>query len=295
MKMKKYVLLFAVAVTAIAATSCNKEQIRPEEPKQAEPTLKRPPQGGIQSIHTWTGSGTCWLYNFGVTSWGQKPDDFEGFGPASGTSTMYTFGAAGSIQASVYINGSSLELAYGSSGSHSIVTVSFPGGVSAVEEVEIDPLTNEVYALVRMNRLGQMGLYHIDYGTGSATFVATLHAAGAGSTGSITFVPGTSGNKLLYVYEPTASTATMNYYTLPTTTTLSFSSSVSVTGNFVPGTGGLNICYGNARLFFARDSGDLYQAWGTSLPTSGSTTPFGTVAETNANFDNQFDFGYYGT
>lgn len=300
MKNHKYAALFAAALVALAVTSCNKESVRPTDQQPSEPTIKRPPSGsGIRSIDSWTGSGSCWIDDFSVTTWGQKPDDFGFWGPLSGTSAVYTYGAAGNTEAYVYMDGTIPYLTLGTIGSsgQSNIALSFPGPIAAIEEIEIHPSTGEVYALVRMNKAGQTALYHLDISGGSATWLATLHAAGAGTVGSITFVPnGASGHKLLYVYEPVANaSAVMNYYTIATPTAApSLVSTASISGNFVPGTGSINMCYGNAQLFFARDAGDLYAISGTSLPTSGTSAPFGSVAETDANFANRYDFGYYG-
>jgi hypothetical protein len=302
MKMRKYALLLAAAVT-IVSTSCKKETVRSSKGDHSETSMTRV-SGGIKSIDSWSAI-TSVVDDFGVAVWGQKPDiTISSFGPVSGTSSLYTYGAAGSYEAFMYEDGGAHWVVYDVNGLIADMQITFAGSIAGVEEIEVNPIDREIYALVRMNRAGQMGLYHVDLNSGSAYWVKTFHAAGAGTPGAITFVPnGSSGYKLLYVYEPVAnSSAVMNYYSVSTPVysptfippTVSSLTSVSVSGNFVSGTGGLNICYGNSRLYFARDAGNLYQQLGTSLPTSGTVSPFGTFAESDANISNRYDFAYYG-
>lgn len=294
------------ASLALGLTACKKETVKTTAgngkfiKKETSETAERP----VYSEGIFSNDGYTDPYNM-ITGfyqmWGPSPGQQPtGTFPVSdaGTGTVVGCGAATDFYVYAYRSTSGLQLLEGSSiFSTVIITAAGTAFAPVIEEIEVHPVTHEIYLLV--SESGAKRIYVVDLSVGGGTGVATLVTVNGASnafnntggngykSGSITFVPdGSGGYELVFSNESTvyASLGIVSWHF-----SLSGTNLTSVIANHrtyagIPGTGKINTTYGNGKLYFARDASTLYSL---SLTTNNVFTNEG-FSVTNKN-----DFGYW--
>lgn len=295
-----------VATLAFTLTACKKEDIsqkrnsKSEKETASDKTLVY--EEGIISHDGFNSRGTGSIirgyFRFVGPSFGQQPNgSFALVNPVYSTVT----GCGATTGINVYLYKSTTGVLYldGWYGNVAIVDASGNVFTSAIEEIEIHPQTQQVYALVKQGN--SIRIYIIDPLTGIATN-ATINTtssiifnnplANGYLCGSIAFVPdGSGGSELVFSHESNVyaangvyswhfSTSGMNLTGLP----LKSQSYTGITGTVGSG---INTTYGNGNLYFARhgSSNPLYSL--SLVPGSNTATSLG-YSVTNTN-----DFGYW--
>lgn len=299
----------AVAISALAVMalgSCQKSDLKPENPvsavSAADHNLKKPVyDAGIRSNQGYPSTGTtdrAYYRLYYNTALGQQPIVNYGFGGDAGSTIRgYTAGPATEIFA--YNLGGYNVIDY--NGSDNLIMNGASYFTGTIEEIEMDPGSGYVYALCKVG-YNSIQVWRIDPSTGAAvqmlygtTPTFFYNPVGNGyKSGSLAFVPdGSGGYYMVLSSESTvyASLGIVCWYFTISGTTASVVSSLSKTFLGLPATGttggtGINTTYGDGKMYFARDAGEVY-----SLPTTGSGASTGTdegFSVTNAN-----DFGYW--
>ncbi len=304
--MKRITMKAATIVSASLAlglTACKKENMK----TTANPgkfVKKETPETAAKPVYSegiFSNDGVIDPYNL-ITGyyqvWGPSPGQQPtGTYPASdaGTGTVLGCGAATNKYVYAYRGSNGVQYLDGSYFSTPIFNTAGNLFTSVIEEIEIHPVTNQVYLLVTVSNAKRIFVVDPAAGTGIATPVTVNGAANIFNSalingyksGSIAFVPdGSGGYEFVFSSESTvyASLGIVSWHF-----SLSGTNLTSITANHrtyagIPGTGNINTTYGNGKLYFARDASTVYSL---SLTTNDVFTNEG-FSVTNKN-----DFGYW--
>jgi hypothetical protein len=298
--------LFAAGIFTIGLTACKKENILlghgPKPTKEINTNKTLVNEEGIISHDGFNSRGTGSIirgyYQLLGPSPGQQPNgSFPLVNPVVATTTGC--GASHGINVYLYNTPSGILYLDGWYGNVAIVDASFNPFTFSIEEIEIHPMTQEVYALVS-NGFSRF-IYIIDPMTGVAT-PASVNGGGAivfnnaisngYQCGSITFVPASiSSYELVFSHESTvyASLGVVSWHFSTSGTSLTSVVANNHTYAGIPGTSGtgINTTYGNGKLYFARH-GSSNPVYSLSLTPSVNTYTSEGFSVTNTN-----DFGYW--
>ncbi|MNJ97496.1 hypothetical protein D3C87_152460 [compost metagenome] len=299
----KRITIKAVAIVsaglALGLTACKKETIKPGRfvKKDVPETAAKPVYSeGIFSNDGYSDPYTLitGFYQFWGLAPGQQAPGTYAVSDA-GTGTVTGCGAATDVYVYACRTSTGVQLLEGPYYSTPIFNTAGNIFTPLIEEIEIHPVTHQVYLLVSEG--GAKRIYVVDpsAGTGTATLVTVNSASNIFNStmmngyksGSIAFVPdGSGGFEFVFSSESTV------YSTLGIVSwhfSLSGTNLTSIAANHrtyagIPGTGKINTTYGNGKLYFARDASTLYSL---SLTTNNVYTNEG-FSVTNKN-----DFGYW--
>jgi len=306
MKKNKFkTTLFVTGIFAMGLTACQKENILPnsgsKSGKENNTNKTLVYEEGIISHDGFNSRGTGSIirgyYQINGPSPGQQPNgSYALVNPV--VSTVTGCGATAGINVYLYKTTSGILYLDGWYGTIIISdTYGNPFNLT-IEEIEIHPVTQQVYALVS-NGFSRL-IYIIDPLTGIAT-PASVNGGGAivfnsaiangYQCGSIAFVPSGAGHELVFSHESTvyAALGIVSWHFSTSGTSLTSVAANNHTYAGIPGTvgSGINTTYGNGKLYFARQ-GSSNPIYSLSLTPSLNTYTAEGFSVTNTN-----DFGYW--
>jgi len=298
--------VFAMTLITLPLSSCKKEVMQPQGNTNVKPTAQSTGQEkdithteGIISNQGYPVTGelhTAYYCFWGPTQGQVASQTYYLSNPAISTSFM-ACGATLNKKVFAYKAQGVTYMLYNGTETPLLINNSTTLFNYPIEEIEVHPLTGEVYALTKVSNA--MKIYRFDSNGngelmqyGSAGIVYTNMWQNGYKSGSITFVPNIDGTfRLVFSHES-------NVYAAAGITSWHF----SITGNTLAalplqhcsynnvqlqGTGNINTTYGNGNLYFSRDAGTTNALYILDVNTPNSYSDPG-VSVANKN-----DFGYF--
>jgi hypothetical protein len=296
-------VFFAAGVLSLALSACKKEDVIPTgktKPKaEIDPTKTEVYQEGIVSHNGFDAFGA--IISGYYELYGPYPNTQYPNGSYPSSTTNQTLkGCAAATKKIIYAfrTASGLQILDGGPSINTVVLNSSGTAFTLpIEEIELHPVTGEVYALVQSNNY--KSIYSIDPSTGfatpltvngSSTSIFWGTAVNGYKCGSIAFVPDGFGSyEFVFSHESDvyASMGIVSWHFTISGTNLTSNVANHRTYSGIPGTigSGINTTYGNGKLYFARH--------GSSTPVYSLSLISNTFASEGFSVTNNNDFGYW--